>query len=374
MAMFKRTKAKDTTAPRAGGVRFTDAEEDAVTALWRLTALPRAEFDATYGELLRRCWRAVAAPRGAHWTALRERALSCAVAALKVRQAHMLPRFAAAEDAARLTEAMSFALAACVLAERFGQVLGRAAGPDWSPLDADAPADAVAVDVVVPRSFGAFLLPRLVGKAGREWLGEQPEALREAAAYFGAGPSELRAIADDAAARIGMPVVPAPAEREAAEENAGPPEGRAAVAPGAPSTAGATAAPVGPAAEAERAPSDIGDGRVGWRWVNWVRACLRDGSVRANAEGGWLHNIDGAAYVVVPDGFEALAAAESTTPKSIRNRVLRLGRHRSRRSAGGRADAFAAELTGGRRVSGMVFPGKLFWDEDAPPASTSVLL
>ena len=60
--------------------------------------------------------------RGADWTALRERTFACLVAALKVRRAHVLPRFAAAEDAYRLTEAMTFALAGCVVAERFALV------------------------------------------------------------------------------------------------------------------------------------------------------------------------------------------------------------------------------------------------------------
>ena len=345
----------------------------------RLTALPPAEFDATYGALLRRAWRMIAAPRGPDWTAVRERTLACLVGALKVRRAHVLPRFAAAEDAYRLTEAMSFALAACVVAERFAPALGRAARSGWCPLTGAVPADAELADVAVPPSFGALLLPRLFGPAGREWLAEQPEALLEAAAYFGGGPSRLRAIADDAAARIGLPVEnPAPAvetstddARQAAPEAAGAASGTA----GGTTTAPDDAAGADPAggADPDRAAPDIGTGRVGWRWFNWVRAGLRGGSVVPNAEGGWLHNIDGAAYVVDPDCFEALAAAESMPPKSIRNRVLKLGRHRTRRSAGGRADAFPAELTDGRRVSGMLFDGALFWDRDAPPASTAVL-
>ena len=65
----------------------------------------------------------VAAPGGKDWTESREKALTCAIASLKARQAHVLPRFGAAEDAARLAEVMSFALAA-VLAERVGVLVG----------------------------------------------------------------------------------------------------------------------------------------------------------------------------------------------------------------------------------------------------------
>ena len=381
--MFGRRKHKEreTTGPVVAAGPFTDDEADAVKALWRLTALPREEFDATYGELLRRAWRSIAKASGAEWTALRERTLKCAIAMLKVRQAHVLPRFAAAEDSSRLTEAMSFALAAFVVAERFALVLGRAAGPDWSPMNADVPAETVLADVDVPRALGALVLPRLVGDAGHEWLGQQPEALREIGAYFGGGPSDLRAIADDAAGRIGMPVVAPPPESGTPGENAVPAmrpaeNDASATATGTGSTpaeAPSAAAAAGQAPKADPAPAEIGDGRVGWQWFNRARAGLRDGSVKANAEGGWLHNIGGSAFVVDPDCFEALAAAESLPTKSIRNRVLKLGRHSTRRSASGRADSFPADLADGRRVSGMVFPGELFWDKDAPPASKSKL-
>ena len=57
MGIFKRTKRESATV---GDGLFTKSERERMDALWRLTALPRAEFDATYGELLERCWRCVA--------------------------------------------------------------------------------------------------------------------------------------------------------------------------------------------------------------------------------------------------------------------------------------------------------------------------
>ena len=122
--MFGGRKKKEKPVPVVAGRLFCDDDVAAIDQLYRLTALPREEFDATYGELLRHCWRCIAKAPGPEWEALRERTLKCAIAALKVRQAHVLPRFAAAEDSHRLAEAMSFALAACVVAERFAQVLG----------------------------------------------------------------------------------------------------------------------------------------------------------------------------------------------------------------------------------------------------------
>ena len=83
----------------------------------------------------------------------------------------------------------------------------------------------------------------------------------------------------------------------------------------------------------------MGGEGAGWRWVNWVR----DGTIAVNADGGWLYNIAGEAYVVVPDGFEAFAVLGEVEPKTVKNRVVRLGRHRERSSPLGGANTFRAE-------------------------------
>ena len=199
----------------------------------------RAEFEATYGAMLGGFWRYAAGARGKAWAALRRETLACAVAALRARQARVLPRFAAAEDAERLAEVMSFPLAACVVVERFAAVAGRAAALGW--------------------------------------LGQEPAALRALAAYFGDGPSELRAIAEEAECRIGLaldrgPVVPAPCWRKRPRQTSRRP-----------ATTGRAAEPE-PAPERTPPPVIGGEG-AGWEWVNWVWAGLRDGSVPVNAVG-----------------------------------------------------------------------------------------
>ena len=371
MGIFKR-KVGTPRAERASNAVFTDSERERVAAWWRLTALPRAEFDATYGDMLSRCWRYVAAPAGADWTTLKDEALICATAALRVRQARVLPRFGAAEEAARLHEVMSFALTAAVVAGRFGQLAGRASAPGWCPLTEDLPTTAVLEDVAVPRCYGALLLPRLVGDAGLAWLGQEPVAMRELAAYFGEGPSELRVIADEAAVRVGLAIdAPAP---EAAPAAVGPCEGADALE----ETRTEEDRPVPPAADAKAASpagplEPIGGEGAGWRWFNWVRAGLRDGKIPANAEGGWLHNIAGEAYVVMPECFDAFAAVENVDAKTVKNQVARLGRHRERKTPSGKANTFRAELPDGRRVDGMVFPGDLIWDDKAPPQADGAL-
>ena len=281
----------------------------------------------------------------------------------------MLPRFAAAEDAARLAEVMSFALAACVVAERFAAVAGRAAAPGWRPLTDHVPETAAPGDAAPPRPFGALLLARLAGEAGLGWLGQEPAARRALAASFGEGPSELRAIAEEAERRIGLaldrgPSVPAP--------DAPPAEEAAAERPDAPQ-------PLAAPAESEPVPGRvpppaIGGEGAGWKWINWVRAGFRDGSVPVNAAGAWLHNIAGEAYVVAPVCFEAFAAGRELAPATVRNCVVRLGRHRTRASRSGAANLFRAVLADGSRVEGMVFRGELIWDEDPPPRSNAELV
>ena len=372
MGFFGGKAESRAAAPGAADV-FTAPERERIEALWRLTALPRAEFDATYGAMLGGFWRFAAAARGEAWAALRRETLVCAVAALRARQARVLPRFAAAEDAARLAEVMSFALAACVVAERFAAVAGRAAAPGWRPLTDDVPESAEPAGAPLPRPFGALLLARLAGEAGLGWLGQEPAALRALAAYFGDGPSELRAIAEEAERRISLPLdrgpavsapAPLPAEEAAADRPAAPE----------PQAATTEPAPKPEPAPKRTPPPAIGGEGAGWEWVNWVRTGLRDGSIQVNAPGAWLHNIEGEAYTVSPACFEAFAAGRDIAAATVRNRVVRLGRHRQRASPSGAANVFRAVLADGSRVKGMVFPGELVWDDDPPPRANASLV
>lgn len=105
MGIFGRKTGSRAEAPGGADV-FTAPEHEGIEALWRLTALP-AEFEATYGAMLPGFWPYAALAQGEAWAALRRETLACAVAALRARQARVLPRFAAAEDAARLAEVMS---------------------------------------------------------------------------------------------------------------------------------------------------------------------------------------------------------------------------------------------------------------------------
>ena len=114
-------------------------------------------------------------------------------------------------------------------------------------------------------------------------------------------------------------------------------------------------------------------GPAGMGWVRWVRERLASGAVAANADGGWLHRMGEEAFVVVPDCFEACAAADGVAVKTVKNRVMRLGLHRMERAGDGAVDLFRAALGDGRVVRGMLFPGRLLWGDKAPETGSATL-
>ena len=110
-----------------------------------------------------------------------------------------------------------------------------------------------------------------------------------------------------------------------------------------------------------------GPERAGGNRVVCAEERPKSGSVAVNDDDGWLHRIGDDAFVLVPDGFEEFAAQQGVDARTVKNRVARLGLHRTRRCGRGRrADLFHAVLGDGRRVQGMLFPGALFWDGDGP--------
>ncbi len=72
---------------------FTAPARERIEALWRLMALPRAGFEATYGVMLGDFWRYAASARGEAWAALRREAAGLALS--------LAFAFAAPADAAR---------------------------------------------------------------------------------------------------------------------------------------------------------------------------------------------------------------------------------------------------------------------------------
>ena len=282
MGFFGKKAASRTAAPGATDV-FTALERECIEALWRLTSLPRSEFEATYGVMLGGFWRYAASARGEAWAALRRETLVCAVAALRARQARVLPRFAAAEDAARVAEVMSFALAACVVAERFAAVAGRATAPGWRPLTDDVPESAAVGRLSHRRDRSApCCSPGSPARPGSAGSARSPPRSAPSRPTSATARASFAAIAEEAERRIGLPLdrgpaVSAPSASPAAKEATADP-------PDAPQLQPATAEPAVTPPGGTLPPAIGGEG-AGWEWINWVRTGLRDGSVPFNAAG-----------------------------------------------------------------------------------------
>ena len=371
MGIFGRKAGSHAEAPGDADV-FTAPERECVEALWRLTALPRAEFDATYGAMLGGFWRYAANARGEAWTALRRETLICAVAALRARQARVLPRFAAAEDAAQARRGDE-------LRARRGRgrrALRRGCGPgDGARLapahrrrarDRRAYRRPTAAPVRRPaprpaRRRGRARLARPGARRAprpRRLLRRRPERVSRDRRGGGA-PDRLWPLDRG-------PAVAAPAPAPSAEEATADRPGRS-----------ATTSRVGQARTPARADTAARDRRRGRGLGVDQLGAGRDSATapcRVNAAGTWLHNIAGEAYTVSPACFEAFAAGRGLAPATVRNRVVRLGRHRQRASPSGSANVFRAVLADGRRVEGMVFPGELIWDDDPPPRANAGLV
>ena len=211
-----------------------------------------------------------------------------------------------------------------MVAERFAAVGGRATAPGWRPLTDDVPETAAPGGAPPPRPFGALL--------------------RALAAHFGDGPEQgarsprRRNVGSASRSTAGRPCpFPLRRRRKKPQRTARPPRNHK-----------------------PRRPSPR------------VQAHARPRAY--TAADAWLHNIAGEAYVVSPACFEAFAAGRDLAPATVRNRVVRLGRHRQRASPSGSANVFRAVLADGSRVKGMVFPGELIWDDDPPPRANAGLV
>ena len=247
--------------------------------------------------------------------------------------------------------------------------------PGWCPLTHDVPGSVELDDAPALRSYGALLLPSLMGDAGLTWLGQEPVAMRELAACFGEGTSELRAIAVEAATRIGFAIrPPTPDTNPAAEQpcdDCEQADGKS------PDCVPAYASEESGGGRERAAPVR---GRCG---AGYPRAASR--ADRRRGRGLALDQLGPSGFARRDHSRERrrrLAAQRCRRGVrrrarllrgAVKNQVARLGRHRERKTPSGKASTFRAELADGRRIDGMVFPGDLFWDDDAPPEADGAL-
>ena len=320
-----------------------DADEASqVSRIWKLTALPRDEFDLTYGALFKNAWRYAAhLPNDdalPDLNALKSDILTKTIAVLRTRQSRILPKRLPTEDAARVSELVSFALAVVVLADRFAQALGglqlKHGAQSWCALLEPIPKHSEITHQHTPHAaFGSLLIGVLVTPEGLRWLAQEPVVLDEMLRYFSNdASSEFRLLVDGQ--------TQAPATVQAIEE---------------------TEEPVAVADKA--AGVKVANG---WRFVSWVREQLISNRLSANAPSSFIHALsDDTAYLVVPEAFEAYAEASGLPPRRVQNQVVRLGLHRIKPDG---KNLYRGTLDG-RKVRGMVFnEAGAFWAKSPPPS------
>jgi len=345
MSTWWRTKRSEQNGIHPSAAVSHADDIDAATLqsrIWKLTALPRDEFDLTYGALFNNAWH-----YAAHLPvddalpdlkALKSDILSEITVVLRARQSRILPKRLPTEDAARLAELVSFALAVVVLTDRFAQSVGglqlKHGATSWCALLEPIPKHSENVHRHTPHAaFGSLLIGVLVSPEGLRWLAQEPIILDEVLRYFANDPgSEFRLLVD------GESQAPSADTDQAVQQVPTPGNDKS------------------------------GDDKVanGWRYVSWVREQLAANTLSANGPESFIHALpDNAAYLVVPEAFEGFAEASGVPANRVKNQVVRLGLHRIK--ADGK-NLYRGTLDG-RKVQGMVFKDtSAFWAKPPSPS------
>lgn len=255
--------------------------------LWKLTALPRSDFDATFGFLLREVQTAINHQSATTRTAVQrfDEFVVILRSTLQVLQSRVIPKDLPTEDAARVTELMRFGLALGMGAQA---VFG---GPEHTRIEGASDWEELRQHLV-----------DLAGTEGWDWLEQEPIALRALRDFFDdTKPSELRAVALVAQERLSA----LRTVNSVNIETAGP-------------------------GKIDRAPEALVEPQEakGWVFVDWVKSKLSDGTLTVNQADSLIHGLSsGRAFLRVPEIYEA-AATELQIPRNrIQNQFTRLRLH-----------------------------------------------
>ena len=257
---------------------------------------------------------------------------------LRTRKSRILPKRLPTEDAARLSELVSFALAVVVVCDRFAQALGglqlKQGTKNWCALLDDVPENSEIIQQQTTHpAFGSLLVGVLVTPEGLRWLAQEPIVIDEMLRYFSneVG-SEFRLLIDGE--------VQSDSHVQGSED-------------------------VEPAAAPTDKPASDKVAK-GWRYVSWVREQLASNTLTANSPTSFIHALsDDTAYLVVPEAFEGYAEANGVPPRRVQNQVVRLGLHRIKPDG---KNLYRGTLDG-RKVQGMVIKDvAAFWAKSPSPS------
>lgn len=352
LSLFRRQDGQ--VDPLANAPKQEQSPEDAekLAGIWKLTALPRAEFDITYGQLIDRSVYYLSQSPENGWPEtnfgdVRSAMFRLMFYALKVRKGRILPRGVPSEDAARLSELMSFVIAVIICLEQVASVAGtvRVSGSlerRWTPTVSPCPPGRKIVGRrPIPSSFALLLYTQLVPVEGQEWIGQEAAGLTALLRYFDSPKRselyELISVAKSKAfpdARNGEFV-----EFDDADEDEQAPSSEDELS----------------ALNSENTVEKTADKPMpkGWKFFEWLSCHAYDAEELVNEKASHVHVLpDGSVFLVSPDAFAEYAEETGVSAKNIQNSVLRLKMHRV--IEGGRTH-FAAKIPGRKSVKGFVF-------------------
>lgn len=352
LGLFRRQGGQ--SDPLADAPKHEQTPEDAekLSGIWKLTALPRAEFDITYGQLIDRSVYYLSRAPENGWPETKYGDVRAAMFrlmfyALKVRKGRILPRGVPSEDAARLSELMSYLVAVIVCLEQVASVAGTvlvsgSLEKRWTPTIAPCPSGRKVIGRrPVPTSFALLLYTQLVPVEGQEWIGQEGAGLTALLRYFDSPKrSELYELISLAKSKA-FP----DAQSTTAIDLDDPVEHDQA-----PSSEEKFSA-LNPT-ESDGTPTDQPKPK-GWQFFHWLQNQVSDSGESLNQDSSNVHVLPGGAvFLVSPDAFAGYAEETGVSAKNIQNSVLRLKMHRV--IEGGRTH-FAAKIPGRKSIRGFVF-------------------
>ncbi len=392
--MWKKTKEEKLKSKPKSGAKKAACDtkyESWLSAIWRNTALGRAEFDLTYGALFNQALDYLDVKPSNGWPSaeyqdIRNQTLDLVNTALRVRQAHIIPKGLPSEDVSRLSELMSFVIAVSVVLEQVNKYIGDFKfdneGQPWCPLIEKMPQDAEIIGLQnTDSTFALLLFPRLVTEHGIRWINQEPEALNQMLLYFkDQERSEIYTIIATAKAKASILQIPnrknsaqgkagrSPVKPQEATEGDNTPNGISDKNEGQGGVTGARET----CSEEELLDEAPQTAAKGYLYLSWLRGKLDNKEISVNESESPIHILnDGTVFLRVPEAFEAYAQEKDVTAKRVQNQLVRLDQHKIKKDG---KDIYLGKDDNGKRVVGLVLKSSgTLWPNSQPGYSKIVM-
>lgn len=366
-------------------VNWTEEEKILLKSIWQQTSLSREEFDLTYTKFLTNAINYLSCEPEQGWPEtqygnVRNSILIIVNTALRIRQGQIIPRNLKSEDAAYLSEIMSFVVVVCIVLEQIGSVAGSievsfSGNKVWCPYLHPLPANSKIIGRrVAPQNYALLFLPKLVNQEGQEWLSEKPEAFVELLNYFSLrNNTEISNIVDLAKRTFlsnGSNQIKSDSENVSYQNSTETIE----VAEEEESTESSDVINiVKPVVKNTKDKNKEAKEPVGWKFIYWVRKKIKDGVISISDETSFVQILDdGGLFLVIPDAFEAYEDECEIPVNKAKNQVTRLNLHIVKENGN---NIFITKTKLGAKRRGLIFKDKaLFFDKNLVSEGDGLLI